>query len=72
MNPEQAVQAVRQIATIIEETAGEAGPLGAPSGVVYAALMSVGISLDMYQAILDRMVQAGRVTLSGDVIKAVA
>ena len=72
MNSEQAVQAVRQIATIIEETAREAGPLGAPSGLVYAALMGVGITLDTYQAILDAMVQAGRVRLQGDLIKAVA
>ena len=71
-NTEQAVQAVRAIANIIEETAREAGPFGAPSGVVYAALMSAGITLDTYEAILDGLAKAGRVSLHGDLIKAVA
>ena len=71
-NSEKAVQAVREIATIIEETAREAAPLGAPSGVVYAALMGVGVSLDTFQAILSAMESAGRVTVRGDLIKAVA
>ena len=69
---QQAVQAIREIANIIEDTAREAGPLGAPSGVVYAALMSVGIDLATYQAILSAMAEAGRITVSTDLIKAVA
>ena len=72
MTNTQAVQAVRAIANIIEETACEAGSLGAPSGIVYAALMGVGVSLDTYQAILDGLAKAGRVSLHGDLIKAVA
>ena len=69
---QQAVQAVTEIANIIEETAREAGPLGVPSGIVYSALMNVGIDLSTYQAILSAMVDAGRITVSADLIKAVA
>jgi hypothetical protein len=68
---ETAIQAIREIANIIEETAREAGALGVPSGVVYAALMGVGINLDTYQALLASMEQAGRIKLSGDLIRAV-
>ena len=69
---EQQIQAVHALADIIEETAREAGPMGAPSGVIYAALMGVGITLDQYQAILGVMQRAGRITVSSDCIRAVA
>jgi hypothetical protein len=68
----QAVQAITAVANIIEDTAREAGPLGVPSGVVYAALMSAGIDLNTYQAILSAMAEAGRITVSADLIKVVA
>lgn len=69
---EQQAEAIRKLADIIEETAREAGPMGAPSGVVYAALMGVGITLDTYQSMLGIMEQQGRITVSSDLIKAVA
>jgi predicted transcriptional regulator len=38
----------------------------APGGVIYAALMSQGCSLNQYQQIMAQLVQAGMVTQSGD------
>jgi hypothetical protein len=69
---EQVVRAVQALAEIIEETAREAGPMGAPSGVVYMALNGAGVSLETYQAVLGALQRAGRVTVSGDLIRAVA
>ena len=69
---EQVVRAVRALAELIEEAAREAGPLGAPSGIVYMALAGAGVSLETYQAILGGLERAGRIRVSGDLIKAVA
>lgn len=63
-------EVVRAIADIIEETAREAGPLGAPSGHIYAALSATGLSLDTYQVILGVMERTGRIRVSGHVITA--
>jgi hypothetical protein len=49
---------VRAIIVAICETVIEAGEQGAPSGVVYAALNSYGISLDLYNAILSTLKDA--------------
>jgi hypothetical protein len=62
-------EAIRVLADIIEESAREAGPAGVPSGHIYAALMSVGVSLATYQAILGVMQKAGRITLENNVIR---
>jgi hypothetical protein len=69
---EQAIKAITALANIIEATAREAGPMGAPSGMVYMAVNGAGINLDTYQFVLDAMVKAGRITVGGDCIKAVA
>jgi hypothetical protein len=55
------IRAIRLAADLIVEAAQEAGPLGAPSGVIYAALMGAGMTLDTYNAILGALQQAGRV-----------
>lgn len=58
------------LADAIEETAREMGDFGAPSGIIYAGLMSLGLTLDTYQGILQAMVAAGRITIDADCIKA--
>ena len=40
------------------------GPSGAPSGEVYARLMSDGVELDSYQAVLRSMKESGLVSES--------
>ena len=69
MTPKQAT-AVLALADVIEETARDSMPMGAPSGVVYAALMGVGVTLNLYQQILAIMVKQGRITVEHDCIKA--
>lgn len=69
---EQGIRALLALADIIEATARDSMPMGAPSGIVYAALMSAGVNLETYQVILATMEKAGRITVRGDLIKVVA
>ena len=55
----------------IEDAAKVGGDLGAPSGVVYAAMSEHGMTLSVYQQILDHLVNAGRITVEHDCIKIV-
>jgi hypothetical protein len=65
MSPEQ-LKALRLIATAILETVREAGELGAPSGVMYAALSAQGCSLNQYRSIMAGLERAGLVKKEGD------
>lgn len=71
LTPEQ-VRAIKALADIIEDTARDSMPIGAPSGVIYAALMGAGVSLQVYQSILSTMVAAGRVTVENDLVRVAA
>jgi len=68
---EQQLAAIRLAVECIEDAARIAGPLGAPSGVVYAALSGAGMRLETYQSLLDSLVRLGRITVSGHCIKLV-
>jgi hypothetical protein len=61
MTPEQ-VRALQQIAKGIIESC----QTFAPGGVIYAALMSKGCSLNQYQQIMGQLVQAGMLTQDGE------
>jgi len=62
MNADAIVQAIKLAMDCIEEAARTPG--GAPSGVVYAALSEHGMTLNVYQQILQAMVNAGKVKVS--------
>ena len=66
---EATVTAIMALADIIEDTARESMPMGAPSGHVYAALMSVGVNLSLYNGILAVMQSSGRIVLDGNLIR---
>ena len=63
------VEALRLAMACILDAAEAAGPMGAPSGVVYAALSAHGLTLPAYQQILDALIQAGKITVSGHCIR---
>lgn len=65
---EKALQLIRALADMIIEVAETSGPMGAPSGVVYAAMNGYGVSLDVYQTILRTLQSAGRIEVKGDLI----
>ena len=68
---EETMKVLAEVMDIIYDTVKESGEMGAPSGPVYAALMSIGVSLDVYNAMIDSMVKAGRLRKSGHVLFAI-
>lgn len=59
-------QLIRKIADAILAAVAEAGPLGAPGGHLYAALMAHGATLDQYESFMAGLVRAGLVTKRGE------
>jgi hypothetical protein len=57
---------VRVVADAIVDSVKEAGDHGAPGGIIYMALMARGASLDQYQAMMNYLVNAGRLRRAGD------
>lgn len=64
------LEAIRRIAAAIVETVKETGEQGAPSGIVYAALMSQGCTLDQYQSFISALVRTGKLRQEGDLLYA--
>ena len=60
------ITALRAIAKAITETVALAGPLGAPGGHLYAALMSAGCTLSQFEQIMSGLVGAGVLTKRGE------
>ncbi len=60
------ITALRAIAKAITETVALAGPLGAPGGHLYAALMSAGCTLSTFEQIMSGLVSAGVLTKRGE------
>ena len=60
------ITALRAIAKAITETVALAGPLGAPGGHLYAALMSAGCTLNQFEQIMSGLVNAGVLTKRGE------
>ena len=70
MNPDAKVLAALKLAVdCILDAAKIAGPTGAPSGVVYAAMMEHGMTLTVYEQIVDYLVRAGKITVQYNCIK---
>jgi len=57
--------------SLILDAAKEAGPLGAPSGVVYAALSAHGMTLLSYQSIINALTRANKITVENHCISLV-
>ena len=62
----QQLQALRAACDLILEAVRESGPLGAPAGVMYAALMAHGCTLNQFESIMGALVRAGKLRKSGD------
>jgi hypothetical protein len=65
MSKEQ-IMAIREIAGAIIETVKASEPFGAPGGVMYAALMAHGCSLNQFESIMGGLVRAKLLTKAGD------
>ena len=62
----QQQSAVTMIVHAVLDTIRESGPMGAPSGILYAGLMAQGCSLSQYQSLMGALERAGKVRLDGD------
>lgn len=56
---------LKAVMDAVVETVAESGPHGAPGGVLYAALMQYGCTLDTFEKIMEALVQAGRLERHG-------
>jgi hypothetical protein len=64
LNPAQ-IAALRQIAAAVVEAVREAGPMGAPGGHLYAALMAQGCTLSQFESLMGALVRTGKLTKRG-------
>ena len=62
----QQISLLRTIAKAILESVRAAGSLGAPGGVMYAAMMEQGCTLNQFEQIMSGMVKAGWLVRDGD------
>lgn len=69
MNTQQ-LKAIRAIAGAIVDSVKVAGAQGAPSGVVYAALMG-NMRLDQYEQFISALVNAGKLRKDGNLLYAI-
>jgi hypothetical protein len=58
--------AIAQVLAALVETIKAAGPSGAPGGVMYAALMTQGCTLEQFEALMGCLVRSGVVRKSGN------
>ena len=63
----QQISALRAIGQAIIETVKESDPIiGAPGGILYAALITSGCTLSQFQQIMSGLVRAGYLRQSGE------
>jgi hypothetical protein len=63
--------AILQICDAVVESIKAAGPMGAPSGVIYASLMVFGCNLEQYHSLLSILTKAGKIRQQGDLLFAI-
>lgn len=72
MTAEQRDRASRVLALMADavlEAVAAGGADGVPSGMLYAAFMQAGLSLEQYQAILRGLERAGRITVKNHLVR---
>ena len=57
---------IKAIADAIVAAVKEAGPTGAPGGVIYAALMAQGCTLVQFEHLMAALVATGKIRKDGD------
>ena len=62
----QQIEAIRRVCDAILEAVKVAGLMGAPGGILYAALMAQGCSFDQYTQLMAGLVQAGKLRKQGE------
>jgi len=57
---------IRAICAAIVDAVAEAGPIGAPGGILYCALNSQGMSLDQFNQFMAALVKLGKLRKEGE------
>lgn len=65
-SPSDKARAVIAVLDAVRESIEAAGSAGAPGGVLYAALMGQGCTLEQFNGIMRILVASGRVRKAGD------
>lgn len=65
LTPQQ-LQAIRAVGDAIVEAVKAGGTTGAPAGVMYAALMQYGCTLDQFNQFTGALVRAGKIRRQGN------
>lgn len=60
------LKALSLIVHAVVDTVKQAGPLGAPGGVMYAALMAQGCALSQFESLMGGLVRAGKIQKRGE------
>lgn len=71
MDKAKAIGALKMIGDMIVDSIRESDKngLGAPGGTIYAALMAHGCTMEQFEAIMSALVEAGKLTRTGDLYK---
>lgn len=72
MTSTQATAALKEICDTIVSAVKAAGPMGCPSGNLYAVLMTAGCTMEQYDQMMGALVKAGKLTKQGHLYFAVA
>lgn len=70
LSPSQ-MESLRRICAAVIDSVKAAGEFGAPSGIVYAALMSQGCSFSQYNSLINGLVNAKKLRQEGDLLFAI-
>jgi hypothetical protein len=65
LTPEQ-IKAIRAVCDAVLDAVRAGGSLGAPGGVIYAALMGQGCTLSQFESPMAGLVRAGKLCRDGD------
>jgi hypothetical protein len=65
-NASSKVAIIKMILDSIVESIEEAGEFGAPGGVLYAALMAHGCTLNQFHSLMGILINSGKVELRGE------
>lgn len=60
-----------KVCKAIYETVREAGTSGAPRGVIYLAMSTLGLTYDVYLAVESKLVEAGMIRVENQCLFAV-
>lgn len=63
---QQQNQAMKLLVSAIIDAVKAAGPIGAPGGVLYAALMAHGCTLEQFEKLMGALVRHGALKRKGD------